>query len=96
MSKRVFSAEEQAQLERLAAMSDEDIDTVDIPEAPPEAWLNARRPGLYKARKTPVTLRLDADVVDWFKAHAQERGYQTEINSVLRRHVAEAEGSRTA
>lgn len=96
MSEKVRSPELQAQLERLAAMADEDIDLSDIPEIPEEAWLNARRPGLYKARKTPVTLRLDADVVDWFKAHAQERGYQTEINSVLRRHVAEAEGSRTA
>lgn len=91
MSTRIFSPEEQAQIDRLVAMSDDDIDTADIPEAPPEAWLNARRPGLYKARKTPVTLRLDADIVEWFKAHARERGYQTEINSVLRRHVAQAE-----
>lgn len=92
MSRTSFSPEEQAQIDRLIALPDDQIDTTDIPEAPPEAWLNARRPGLYKARKTPVTLRLDADVVEWFKSHAQDRGYQTEINRVLRRYVAQAQG----
>ena len=32
--------------------------------------------------KTSISLRVDADVLDWFKA--QGRGYQTRINSVLR------------
>lgn len=41
--------------------------------------------------KQPVTLRLDADIVAWFKEHAPGGGYQTAINRVLRRHVAEAE-----
>ena len=79
------SDEDQAMLERLAAMSDEDIDTVDIPEAPPESWAFARRPGLYRPIKKPVTLRLDADVVEWFKERAAGRGYQSEINRVLRK-----------
>ncbi len=94
MSRKVRSAEAQAQLDRLAALPDDQIDTADIPEADPEAWLHARRPGLYRPIKQPVTLRLDSDVVSWFKEHAQERGYQTEINRVLRRHVAEAAGNR--
>jgi uncharacterized protein (DUF4415 family) len=33
-------------------------------------------------RKTHASLRLDADMLDWFKA--QGRGYQTKINAVLR------------
>ncbi len=37
--------------------------------------------------KKPVTLRLDLDVVEWFKGHAPVGGYQTEINRVLRRYV---------
>jgi len=37
---------------------------------------------LYKPIKKPVTLRLDADVLDWFKK--QGRGYQTRINRALR------------
>ena len=81
----------QAQVDRLAALGSDDIDTADIPEAPAENWLHARRPGLYRPIKKPVTLRLDADVVAWFKEHAQSRGYQTEINRVLRRHVVDAE-----
>jgi uncharacterized protein (DUF4415 family) len=84
------SAEDQALLERLAAMSDEDIDTDDIPELPAENWAFARRPGLYRPVKKPVTLRLDVDLVEWFKSHAPDGGYQTEINRVLRRYVAEA------
>ena len=32
--------------------------------------------------KTSISLRVDADVLDWFKA--QKRGYQTRINAVLR------------
>jgi uncharacterized protein (DUF4415 family) len=91
MKKSERSAEQQAQLVRLATLPEEEIDTTDIPEAPAENWVHARRPGLYRPIKKPVTLRLDADVVTWFKEHAADRGYQTEINRVLRRHVAERE-----
>ena len=76
------------QAELLASLPDETIDTSDIPEIDADAWRNARRPGLYKPVKQPETLRLDADVIAWFKEHAEGRGYQTEINRVLRRHVA--------
>ncbi len=34
------------------------------------------------ARKEAISLRLDADVLDWFKARGP--GYQTRINAVLR------------
>ncbi|MGY2737253.1 BrnA antitoxin family protein [Sphingomonas sp. UYP23] len=91
MSKKALSPELQDQLDTLAALPENEIDTVDIPEAPPEAWLHARRPGLYRPVKKPVTLRLDADVVAWFKEHAQDHGYQTEINRVLRRYVSDAQ-----
>jgi uncharacterized protein (DUF4415 family) len=37
---------------------------------------------MYRPIKKPVTLRLDADVIAWFKA--QGRGYQTRINRALR------------
>lgn len=91
MRSKTFSREEQEQLARLAGSPDEAIDTTDIPEAPAENWVDARRGGLYRPVKRPVTLRLDADVVTWFKEHAPAGGYQTEINRVLRRHVVEAE-----
>ena len=83
--KKDRSLEDQAMLERLATLSDEDIDTIDIPEAPAENWAFAKRPGLYRPIKRHVTMRLDADVIEWFKAQAQGRGYQSEINRVLRK-----------
>ena len=42
---------------------------------------------LYKPIKMPVTLRLDADVLVWFKK--QGRGYQTRINRALRKVMME-------
>ncbi len=90
MKHKMTEAERDAQLARLAAMSEDEIDTVDIPEAPAENWVHARRPGLYRPVKKPVTLRLDMDLVEWFKSHTPEGGYQTEINRVLRRYVAGA------
>lgn len=84
------SAEDQALLDKLATMDDGDIDTSDIPELPAENWALTKRPGLYRPVKKPVTLRLDLDVIQWFKDHAPDGGYQTEINRVLRRYVAGA------
>jgi uncharacterized protein (DUF4415 family) len=40
----------------------------------------------YKVRKLPITLRLDADVLAWFKKKGA--GYQTRINQALRRVMA--------
>jgi uncharacterized protein (DUF4415 family) len=42
----------------------------------------AEMAGLYKPLKKAVTLRLDADVLAWFKK--QGPGYQTRINRALR------------
>lgn len=44
------------------------------------------------APKRPVTLRLDSDLLDWFKASGP--GYQTRINSVLRVYKASREKTR--
>ncbi len=69
-------------LKRLAALPDEQIDTVDVPEV--TDWSGAVR-GLYRPRKQAITIRLDADVVAYFRA--QGRHYQTEINRALREWV---------
>jgi uncharacterized protein (DUF4415 family) len=94
MSRKVLSPEQLDQLAKLAALPDDQIDTVDIPEAPAENWIHARRGELYRPLKQPVTIRLDADVLTWFKEHTAGAGYQTEINRVLRRHVTEVEKQR--
>ncbi len=94
MSKKDFSPKELEQLAKLAALPDDQIDTADIPEAPVENWIYAHRGEFYRPLKQPVTIRLDADVLTWFKEHAADGGYQTEINRVLRLHVLEAEKRR--
>lgn len=83
-----LSRTEKRQLARLAALPDEAIDTSDIPEAPAANWRLARRGALFRPVKQPVTIRLDADIVAWFKSRRRGRGYQTEINDVLRKYVA--------
>ena len=78
--------EQKAEIESLAALPDEKIDTSDIPEI--LDWSGARRGALYRPVKQQITLRLDADVVAWFRANTPDgKGYQTEINRVLREHA---------
>lgn len=50
-----------------------------------EFWRKARVVMPGERPKIPVTIRLDSDVLEWFKA--QGRGYQTRINAVLRSFV---------
>jgi uncharacterized protein (DUF4415 family) len=91
MSKDKLPPALEDEIKALLARREEQIDTSEIAETSPAFWLNAKRPNLYKPTKTPVTLRLDSDLVAWFKEHTNERGYQTEINKVLRRYVSEAQ-----
>ena len=86
-----LTQQQKEDLERLRNMSDDEIDTSDIPET--LDWSGAVRGMFYRPVKQQITLRVDADVVAWFKEHAGEngRGYQTEINKVLREYVVRAE-----
>jgi uncharacterized protein (DUF4415 family) len=65
-------------------MSDDDIDLSETPELTPEAFARGVvRVGLKpRSTKRQVTLRVDAEVLDWFKAAGP--GYQTRINELLR------------
>jgi uncharacterized protein (DUF4415 family) len=49
----------------------------------PADWTDARV--IWPIQKEPITLRVDKDVLAWFRSHG--RGYQTRINSVLRAFV---------
>jgi uncharacterized protein (DUF4415 family) len=90
MSTAEFTPEEQAELDAIDALPENEIDTGDIPEAPRENMMTGERGRYFRPNKTSITIRLDADLVDWFKTHAENGGYQTEINRVLRRHMIEA------
>jgi len=48
-------------------------------------WRNARIVMPQQQAKRPVSLRLDADILDWFQAQGPR--YQTRINAVLRAYV---------
>lgn len=85
-----LTAAQRAELDALEAMPDDQIDTSDIPET--LDWSGAKRGLFYRPVKQQITLRLDADVVAWFKQQAPGgRGYQTDINRALRSHVEQAE-----
>lgn len=70
------------ELEELAKKPDSEIDYSDIPQINPEDWKSAVRGKFYRPRKQSISLRLDADVLAWFKQ--QGPGYQTRINNILR------------
>jgi uncharacterized protein (DUF4415 family) len=74
------------ELEALEQLPDDAIDTSDIPEV--HDWSGAVRGLFYRPVKQQLTLRLDADIIAWFRQRAaQGRGYQTQINRVLRDYV---------
>jgi uncharacterized protein (DUF4415 family) len=80
---------EKTEWKRLAGLRDADIRKAvkSDPHAAPVAsaeWFQ-RAKLLEPQPKMPVSIRLDEDVVKWFKARG--RGYQTRINAVLRAYV---------
>ena len=90
MSKDSTSAASQTDWEALETMQDEDIDVSDIPEVTAEQMVQATlRVGgrLVSKGKIRVNIYLDADVVEYFKAQAGGRGYQTLINEALKESI---------
>jgi len=80
---------------RVDALTDEEIEkaVAEDPDAAPlldEEWF-AKARLLWPQEKAAISIRLDQDIVDFFKA--QGRGYQTRINAVLRAYI-EAQKSR--
>jgi len=65
------------------AMTDDDIDLSDMPEVTDfSGW---ERGAFYRPVKQQVTLRVDRDVLAWFR-HNHEK-YQTAINQALREYM---------
>ncbi len=84
---KALTAAQQAELKALAALPDDKIDTTEMPEV--RNWSGAKRGLFFRPVKQQLTLRLDADLIAWFKSHAvQGQGYQTNINQALRDYVA--------
>ena len=73
---------------RIDALRDKDIDFYDIPEQGKAFFKRAvlRLP----EPKTAVTIRLDQQVLEWFKTKGP--GYQTRINALLRAYMEAHKG----
>jgi uncharacterized protein (DUF4415 family) len=72
------------ELERLAARPDSQIDFSDAPERSQRASdIEVGR--FYRPIKQLVSLRVDADVLSWFRGRGKK--YQTYMNEVLRREM---------
>jgi len=67
-------------LARLDRMKDSEVDYSDIPPLGDEFFKTATV--AWPPAKRQLTIRLDADVLNWLKASG--RGYQTRINRILR------------
>ena len=88
MKKKPTSSKSQTDWARLDKMQDREIDFSDVPELTPAMFAKAIvRRGLKPRTKRQLTLRLDSDVLEWFKQ--QGRGYQTRINVLLRAYMEE-------
>jgi uncharacterized protein (DUF4415 family) len=85
---RKLSREQKRDVAAIAAMKDEDIDLSDMPEV--LDWSRAEVGKFYRPPKKAITIRLDADVLDWLKGYG--RGYQTRVNLLLRHAMASTSG----
>ncbi len=76
---------EREELQALADLPDEQIDTSDIPPLSDEQLASMVRGRFYRPVKQQITARLDADVLAWLKSGG--KGYQGRMNAILRREM---------
>lgn len=89
---RKLSSQQRREIAAIAAMKDEDIDLSDMPEV--LDWSKAEIGKFYRPPKKSVTMRLDADVLEWLKGFG--KGYQTRVNLLLRHAMASTGGQKKA
>jgi uncharacterized protein (DUF4415 family) len=86
-----LSPELAAELAALEKMPDSTIDTSDIPEQ--RDWSGTVRGRFFRPIERQLSLRLDADVVDFIER--QGEGYQTRMNAALREWMEAHRGNVT-
>lgn len=85
-----LTAGRRAELDAVAVMPDDKIDTAKMPEQ--VDWTGAKRGMYFRPLKKQITLRIDADLIEWFRQHTtSDAGYQTRMNEALRDYVTRAE-----
>jgi uncharacterized protein (DUF4415 family) len=70
------------ELAALALLPESSIDFSDLPATRAQDWTGAERGKFYRPVKQQLTVRIDADVVQWLKS--QGKGYQSRLNEILR------------
>ena len=85
---RKLTKEQKRDIAAIAAVKNEDIDLSDMPEV--LDWSGAEIGKFYRPPKKAVTMRLDADVLEWLKGYG--KGYQTRVNLLLRHAMANSTG----
>ena len=82
MSESNTSKQSETNWKRIDEMTDEEIDTSDIPPLGDDFFAKAK---LRVPKRVSVTMRVDADLMEWFRAQGEE--YESLINTVLRSYV---------
>lgn len=83
---RKLTKEQRRDIAAIAAKKDEDIDFSDAP--PVLNWSGTEIGKFYRPAKRPITIRVDADVIEWLKAAGP--GYQTKANWLLRQAMLQS------
>jgi uncharacterized protein (DUF4415 family) len=83
-----LTAAQREEIVSLKAKPESEIDYSGIPPLDDAFWKNAVRNPFYRPTKSSTTVRIDSDVLHWLRA--QGRGYQSRINSILRREMLES------
>lgn len=78
-----LTEEQREELRKLAAMPDSEIDFSDIPEITDFTGFEVGK--FYRPVKQTVTVRLDADLLNWLKQGG--KGYQSRMNAILRKEM---------
>ncbi len=79
----IMSKSSKTDWEGLKAMTDSEIDYSDIPPLPDTFFKRAK---VWRPQpKVTVTVNMDADILDWFKAETED--WEAEIQTALRLYV---------
>ena len=82
-----LTTKQRREIRALSALPEQRIDTSDIKPLGTAFWRDAVRNPFFRPVKQSTTVRIDADVLAWLKAHG--KGYQTRLNRILREAMLE-------
>ena len=85
-----LTKEQKREIAAIAAKNDEEIDLSEMPEI--VDWSGAEVGKFYRPPKRSVTMRVDADVIEWLKSYGP--GYQSRANMLLRHAMSSTQAAK--